>query len=269
MLLQRILSATIGILYIIFMLYFGGWFFKISVLIMALILMHEFYNALIKKGYRPVKWLGYIFMLLLLYTNFISLRSNTVIITALMTLAGLIIPVLKGETSIIDIMVSIFAALYPGMMIIFLIPLAFQSHPYGMNLLILTLLVTWSTDTFAYFVGKSFGKRKLCPSISPNKTIEGSLGGLIGSIVVGIIYGTVLKYRLTISINLYHFGIIGLLGGVLSQLGDLCASSIKRFCDIKDFGKLMPGHGGLLDRFDSLLFTLPAVYIYYLTFLTQ
>ena len=77
-----------------------------------------------------------------------------------------------------------------------------------MNLLILTLLVTWSTDTFAYFVGKSFGKRKLCPSISPNKTIEGSLGGLIGSIVVGIIYGTVLKYRLTISINLYHLGLL-------------------------------------------------------------
>ena len=269
MLIQRILSAAVGILYIFFMLYIGGWFFKVSVLIMALILMHEFYHAFIRKGYKPVMWLGYLFILLLFYSNFISLRYNTLVLTAVAILAGLIIPIFHQKINIMDILTTIFAAFYPGMMIFFLIPLAFQANPYGMNLLILTFMVTWSTDTFAYLFGSRFGKNKLCPSISPNKTIEGGLGGLIGSILVGIIFGIALSRSLKLDIDWYHFGIIGFLGGVLSQLGDLCASSIKRFCGVKDFGKFLPGHGGLLDRFDSLLFTIPVIYLYYLTFLVK
>ncbi|NLN41318.1 MAG: phosphatidate cytidylyltransferase [Clostridiales bacterium] len=267
MLLQRVLSAAVGILYIFFMLYFGGWFFKISVFIMSFILMHEFYHAFAIKGYKPIKWLGYILIFLLFYSNFINQWNNSIILIMSFTIIGLIIPIFDKKLNIMDVFTTIFAAFYPGMMVFFLIFLGFQASPYGMNLLICTFLVTWSTDTFAYFVGRAFGKNKLCPSISPNKTVEGSLGGLIGSIIVSTIFGLILNNSINLDVHLYHFGIIGLLGGILSQFGDLCASSIKRYCGIKDFGNLLPGHGGLLDRFDSLLFVMPAIYIYYLTFL--
>lgn len=267
MLAQRVLSATVGIIYIILMLYMGGWFFKVSVLLMAIIMMHEFYRAFVNKGYKPVKWLGYMLIILLFYTTFFSSRYNTSIVITIAITVGLIIPIFNKEIDIMDILTTIFATFYPGMMIFFLIPLAFQARPYGMYLLILTFLVTWSTDTFAYFIGMKFGKNKLCPSISPNKTIEGGIGGLAGSIFICVLFGIILNHIMKLGIILYHFAIIGLLGGVISQLGDLCASSIKRFCGVKDFGKILPGHGGLLDRFDSLLFTLPVMYIYYLTFL--
>ncbi len=268
MLLQRVLSAAVGILYIFFMLYFGGWFYKISVLAMALILMHEFYHAFSRKGYRPIKWLGYIHIFLLFYSNFINQWNNSIILIMFFSLIGLIISIFDKKINIMDVFITIFGVIYPGMMVFFLIFLGFQTRSYGMNLLICTFFITWSTDTFAYFIGKAFGKKKLCPSISPNKTVEGSFGGLIGSILVSIIFGLILNNSLNLNVPLYHFGIMGLLGGILSQLGDLCASSIKRFCGIKDFGNLLPGHGGLLDRFDSLLFTMPIIYIYYLTFLT-
>ncbi len=273
MLKHRILSAAVGILYIILMINIGGWFFKISVLLMTFILMHEFYHAFINKGYKPVIWLGYIFIFLLFsllfFPNIIVSGYNILILIAIITITGLIMPIFSQKLKINDILVTVFAALYPGVLVFFLVPLAFDSIPYGMNLLILTFLITWSTDTFAYFFGSRFGKNKLCPSISPNKTIEGGLGGLFGSIVVGILFGMILRQSIKLSIDTFHFAIIGLLGGVFSQLGDLCASSIKRYCGVKDFGKLLPGHGGLLDRFDSLLFTLPTVYLYYLIFLAK
>lgn len=267
MLMQRTLSAIVGIMYIILMLYMKGWFFKISVLVMALILMHEFYRAFTSKGYKPIKGLGYLLILLLFYSNFVSLRYSTITLMAIVIITGLAISIFSKGIGIIDVLITVFAALYPSMMIFFLIPLAFDAEPYGMNLLVLTFLVTWSTDTFAYFIGNIFGKNGLCPSISPNKTVEGSIGGLVGSIVVGLLFGVIINPLMDINIGLHHFAIIGLIGGVLSQLGDLSASSIKRFCGVKDFGWILPGHGGLLDRFDSLLFTLPVIYIYYLTFL--
>jgi phosphatidate cytidylyltransferase len=151
-------------------------------------------------------------------------------------------------------------------MILYLIPLGFEMGSFGYSLLLLTFFVTWSTDTFAYFLGIKFGKKKLCSAISPKKTVEGSIGGLIGSVLTGIIVGWILNY-FYINISFIHFIVIGLIGGIFSQIGDLTASAIKRFCGIKDFGKLLPGHGGLLDRFDSLLFTAPLIYFYVLLFM--
>ncbi|HZJ83894.1 MAG TPA: CDP-archaeol synthase, partial [Clostridia bacterium] len=178
----------------------------------------------------------------------------------------MIIPIFKSDINIIDISITLFAAFYPGIMVFFILPLGSLPDLYGKKLLVLAFFVTWATDTFAYVFGVKLGKRKLCPSVSPNKTIEGSLGGLIGSIVIGVLFGLFINHFSELSIDLYHFIVIGLLGGVVSQLGDLCASSIKRFCQVKDFGKLLPGHGGLLDRFDSLLFTMPTIYLYCLIF---
>ena len=111
----------------------------------------------------------------------------------------------------------------------------------------------------AYFTGMLLGKHKLCPKISPKKTIEGSIGGILGSVILCAAFSAIFVPQL-----LVHSIIIGVLGGIISQFGDLTASIFKRKMGIKDYGNLIPGHGGILDRFDSVLFTAPMVYYYIL-----
>ena len=123
----------------------------------------------------------------------------------------------------------------------------------------LIFLSAFGTDVMAYFTGYAFGKHKLCPSISPKKTIEGAIGGTIGSIIICGVFGYFLANEYFV-----HCLIIGALGGIVSQLGDLTASVFKRKMGIKDYGNLIPGHGGVLDRVDSVLFTAPLVYYYYI-----
>ena len=127
----------------------------------------------------------------------------------------------------------------------------------------LVIFGAFGTDVMAYFAGVALGKHKLCPSISPKKTIEGSIGGILGSVIICGAFGAVFAKE-----YLIHCLILGLLCGVFSQFGDLTASIFKRKMGIKDYGNLIPGHGGILDRFDSVLFTAPLVY-YYILFVIQ
>ena len=114
----------------------------------------------------------------------------------------------------------------------------------------------WATDTFAYFVGKTWGRHPLCPTLSPGKTVEGSIGGLVGALTVGVLFGT------WVHLPVQHGFAVGAIAGVVGQVGDLFESALKREIGIKDFGRLMPGHGGMLDRADSLLFAIPLAYLY-------
>ncbi len=124
----------------------------------------------------------------------------------------------------------------------------------------LIFITAFGTDIFAYFTGYAIGKHKLCPTISPKKTIEGAVGGALGSLILCAIFA-----KFFVPDLLLHCIAIGLLGGIISQFGDLTASIFKRKMGIKDYGKLIPGHGGIMDRFDSIMFTAPLVY-YYITF---
>ncbi len=128
--------------------------------------------------------------------------------------------------------------------------------PEGRAWIFLTLLVIMICDTFAYFVGSNFGKRKLYPAVSPNKSVEGGLGGLVGSVLVVVLAGVTFLPQ----IGIFDGIVVGLLLGTIGQLGDLFESLLKRACGVKDSGSLIPGHGGLLDRLDSLLFAFPVVY---------
>lgn len=122
---------------------------------------------------------------------------------------------------------------------------------------------SWITDTCAYFTGFAIGKHKLAPSVSPKKTIEGSIGGVVGVTVILAAYAAVFGNIMdSITANVSAAVCIGLICGVISQFGDLCASVIKRENNIKDFGKIMPGHGGVMDRFDSFIFVAPVVYYF-------
>jgi phosphatidate cytidylyltransferase len=122
----------------------------------------------------------------------------------------------------------------------------------------LLVFSTWASDTFAFAAGKLKGKVKLCPAISPGKTREGALGGFIGTIVTALIFSLVFKYAVIDAIA------IGIIIGIMAPLGDLVESVLKRTCQIKDSGNIIPGHGGVLDRFDSLLFAGPALYLFLL-----
>ena len=128
--------------------------------------------------------------------------------------------------------------------------------PQGQEWIFLTLIAIMSGDSFAYFIGRSLGKNKLYPVVSPNKTIEGALGGLFGSILAVLI----VRYTFLPTIGIFSAILIGLVLGVMGQLGDLFESLLKRACQVKDSGTMIPGHGGILDRLDSLLFAFPIVY---------
>jgi phosphatidate cytidylyltransferase len=138
----------------------------------------------------------------------------------------------------------------------FHVTLVDQTGPYS-RLVWLIVITAFGTDVMAYFTGYLLGKHKLCPKISPKKTIEGSIGGVLGSIILSGLFGYFFMPDILI-----HCLVIGLLGGIVSQFGDLTASIFKRKMGIKDYGNLIPGHGGILDRFDSVLFTGPMVYYY-------
>lgn len=131
---------------------------------------------------------------------------------------------------------------------------------------VVCLSVPWLSDAGAYFVGTFFGKHKLCPNISPKKTVEGAVGGIVfgilSSVVVGLVFSFLIYGSEKVYINYYGLVFIGIINSVVSIMGDLCFSIIKRSCSIKDYGTIMPGHGGLLDRFDSVIFSAPLVYLF-------
>ena len=134
-----------------------------------------------------------------------------------------------------------------------------HSQPYGRVLILLPFVISFASDTGAYFVGCFFGKHKLAPQISPKKTIEGLFGGIAGAIVGVVIYCLVMKYCWGFAVKYYCIPIYGILGSLGAVLGDLCFSVIKRQTGIKDYGNLIPGHGGILDRFDSMVIVAPLV----------
>jgi phosphatidate cytidylyltransferase len=139
----------------------------------------------------------------------------------------------------------------------FIILIPFTDNSYQPYLLIFVLLLIWANDSFAFLIGKNFGKRKLFESVSPKKTIEGFIGGLVFSILTAVVIS-----MFTELLSSMHWIVIAIIVSVIGTIGDLVESKFKRQASIKDSGTIMPGHGGLLDRLDSLLFVAPFVYLY-------
>lgn len=138
---------------------------------------------------------------------------------------------------------------------------------HGMFIYALIFFCSWICDTCAYFAGWMFGKHKMAPVLSPKKTIEGAIGGVLGSVILCTVTGLVMSWRHDEERVILPFVIIGLFGSLLSMIGDLAASAIKRNHDVKDYGNLIPGHGGIMDRFDSVIFIAPVIYYLAVTLL--
>lgn len=159
-----------------------------------------------------------------------------------------------------DIVYQIFSLLYVALPLGLVIQM--YSLTSGSLLIWLIFVISTSTDSTAYFVGMKYGKRRLAPAISPKKSVEGAIGGFVGSVVFSILFGVVLSTGFQLHLPLWQYALVGMVGSVFGQFGDLSASLIKRKFNKKDYGNLIPGHGGILDRIDSILFIIPVVYLY-------
>ena len=257
----RVLSALLGIPLILFVLYFRGLYLYFFIAAVSLVGLFEYYRAMSNINMHTNKMLGYIsvivyYIMFLLPINF--QRPGLLIAISVMTLFTY--EIVTQKHGIPEISINILGIVYIPFLFSHL--LFIEKLKYGNIILWLPFLTAWFTDTFAYFVGVYMGRVKLCPGISPKKTVEGAIGGIIGSVALSILTGFIMN-MLGVDIKIIHFVITGFLCGIASEIGDLSASYIKRYTGIKDFGNLIPGHGGILDRFDSILFTAPIIYYYF------
>jgi|SRR5690554_314168 len=255
---KRILTSVIGIPLLILIISLGGVPLLVSLIIVTSIGLYELYKTykITNKIYILIEIIISIGLLLVMFLFKDFILPYLIIIFIFQYIYQLFTRTPSFEDGLLGFSGIIYISLPLGHILLF------DKMMYGNYLVWLVFIIAWSTDTFAYFTGIYLGKNKLYPSISPKKTIEGSIGGIVGSLIICIIYGMYLNIIHDISISLLHFVILGIITSIISQFGDLTASLIKRNYGVKDFGNIFPGHGGVLDRFDSILFTAPIVYYY-------
>jgi phosphatidate cytidylyltransferase len=265
---KRILTAVIGIPVAVYVINYGEWLFAAAVLVLTLLAWHEFYTMLQNKNIKIYYSLGILINIFILGCAWLGNSQEFIMVMFLGTLLALLKVVTSGNKfTVVDAAFSLLGLFYIGMSFAHLLLLRYtDSSLYlttswgqlsaGAAYLWLAFVGTWASDTFAFFTGSYFGKNKLCPLISPSKTVEGALGGMVGSIIAIIVLG--MLFKLPVS----HSAIMGILVGIAAPLGDLVESAMKRFAGVKDSGQILPGHGGILDRFDSILFAVPVIYYY-------
>lgn len=267
---KRILTALIGMIYAIFVINYGQWPFAVTILFLAAVAWHEYYRMMLNQQIHCIYWLGFLSILLLIACAWLGNGNEALSILVFSVLFVLLHCILfRSQCGISDAAFTMLGITYLGLTFSHLVLLRFCdstvidsiSLTHSTAYLWLALLGTWASDTFAYFIGSQFGTRKLCPDISPSKTVEGSLGGMVGSLAVVVLFGWYIHLPLIHSLGM------GILVGLMAPFGDLAESAMKRFAQIKDSGNILPGHGGVLDRFDSILFVVPAVYYYVIALL--
>lgn len=261
----RLLSGIVLVILAVAVLYFGGYVTAAATLLLAiggvleLLRVYKLHNKLIG-------WAAYIatavyFALLVFDYSQYVMPVIIVFVLAVLAIYVITYPTYTDK----DAMAVILAFFYVTVMISYVYLIRDLEH--GGAFVVLIFVCSWVNDTCAYCVGVTMGKHKMTPKLSPKKSVEGLIGGIAGSAIVGALYG------IFINNNVYElnnapiiFAVIGALGACVAVIGDLAASAIKRNNDIKDYGKLIPGHGGILDRFDSIIFTAPIIY-YCLTYM--
>ncbi len=268
---KRLMSSIILVVVALFTILTGGYLLAAVLLFLAVTAYHELMKACKLTGLdgaggagRKVNGLeitGYAgiaaYYLLMVFCEdriYLFLALITILV-AFMFLYVFVFPGYRAE----QIMCAFFCTAYAPVMLSFIYLV--RSLPYGIYTVWMIFISSWICDTCAYVVGMLVGKHKLAPVLSPKKSIEGALGGIAGSALVGAAYAYFLVERVIEQQQItWIFVLISAVGAVISQVGDLAASAIKRNHEIKDYGKLIPGHGGVMDRFDSVIFTAPMIY---------
>ncbi len=257
--LTRVISALIGLVVFFAVALSGTPVFEIVLGVVILFMLYEFLHAF---GFSIVlvitALVGALPMIYATFTTNHVLLSFTII--AYIGVLAIESILCHKTISFDNISKVLFATLYISIFSSF-IGLMRSCFDFGIYYLCLIFTSAWMSDTGAYFIGCCFGRHKLAPEISPKKTVEGSIGGIVFAAVGCVILGIVSVLVSKTNANYIVLSIIGIVGSCLSQLGDLTASLIKRNCGVKDFGNIMPGHGGLLDRFDSAIMIAPFVFL--------
>jgi len=261
--LLRIITAIVGIPVVVGMTYLGGTAFTVMVAIIALAAQFEFYTLQKKTGFAPSVIPGLVAGLIILLPVVSPLAKSLLILVVLWVLIDLLS--VRGATAPVSrLAATIAGVVYPVWLFSFLTPIrsglemSFDAT-VAFRITMMLFSIIWATDTAAYYTGKSLGKHKLAPSISPKKTWEGSIGGIMGALVAVLIFKTVWLAFLT----WMDVAALALIGGVVSQIGDLVESRFKRSAGVKDSAGLLPGHGGFLDRFDGMILSFPVYYLYF------
>lgn len=255
MLLYRVLSALVGIPLIVLAVWHGGLTLILLVGLIVILGLREMTGMLTRLEIKPSPWLAYAGGLIMAGGAYLYREGYPgPTITVILFLNLIAVIAFYPKYSLLDASVTLAGTLYVGLLnYLYLL----RTLPDGWIWLIFMLAGTWSSDTFAYFVGRAFGKRRVAPVLSPKKTVEGMIGGIFGSTAAGFAFALIYPFLPVIEIL-----VLGFLIGVAAFVGDLLESALKRQAGVKDAGNLIPGHGGVLDRFDSALFTAPLVYYY-------
>jgi len=261
----RVLVAIFGIPIIVFLVFTGGLPFVALVLLINLLSQYEFYKLTELKQMLPLKILGLAGTVLITISFYqFGLEKSWLIILSLFYIVMLIELFRNKASATLNISATAWGIFYPTVFFSFHIlirelPTSLKlDYAWGAKWIIFMLVTIWICDTAAYFIGSAMGRHKLYRRISPNKTVEGAVAGFIFALITAYIFHQVYLKEL----SLIHCIFIGLLIGIMSQVGDLVESLFKRDAGVKDTSGILPGHGGFLDRFDSPLFVAPLVYLY-------
>ncbi len=266
----RTISALLGLPLLLGFIYLGGIYIYVASTIIAMVAFFEFtkanHGSILKSAIITSFFIPITFAI-----SYYKAFELLPILTCIVIVTNMTYLVINFEKeNINDIAINIFSYFYTVMSFVLLVFIRDMGN--GIYFILPIFITAFSSDTFAYFVGKSMGKHKLAPVLSPKKTVEGSVGGILGAGIVMAIYGYVFYDKLSVSMAnnsiitmTILFLVFGLIGGAISQIGDLFASAIKRYKNIKDYGKIMPGHGGVLDRFDSVIILSYVFFVAYST----
>ncbi len=259
---QRFITGVVSAILLLIVVYVRGWLFDLSIVVLAGFGCYEMMGAFRKAGLAPASWPIYTMAVLMLPAYLLTGPNGVYLLAGTATMLVMLQIVLRKHPQWLDAAASLNVLINVLIPMILLFPIVRIEPPaLGALMVFLIFVIALMGDTFAYFVGVSTGTHKMVPEVSPKKTWEGAAGGLAGS-VAGAMLLCLVGDTWAKMPPLWHFAILGLIGGVAGQLGDLSASLIKRYCGIKDFGTMFPGHGGMLDRFDSILFVTYVVFGY-------
>ena len=258
---KRLTSGLLGFPLVLIILLLGNKIVvDVCLSIIALLAMDEYFNA-VSKVSKPVKWLGYLSCFSIAIIHIVPPEALRMVVTlsipTILTVLFAQVIATDMKTSFKDIAYTFIGILYVVFCIMFV---AFiDGMPNGKILIWYALFAAWGTDISAYVLGKYFGKHKFS-KVSPKKSIEGCIGGVVGAVILMLVYTYIANTYWGMNYGYLQIGVIGIVLSLIGQIGDFAASTIKRFVDIKDYSNLIPGHGGMLDRIDSLIFLAPFAY---------
>jgi phosphatidate cytidylyltransferase len=268
---KRVLFALVGAPLTIALIYLGGWVFAFALGVICALGSWELYRMARVQGHEPLDNAGIVVSAcvpLLVHGTYLG------VIRASITIAAIVFIVLTASViwvrgtsrkPLASLSITVAGIIYPAL-VTYMYPIRYHDYAVGAlagtTLLMFPILLTWATDTGAYAFGRMFGKHKLIPSVSPGKTVEGAIGGVVVAVIIAFVYVTfLLRPYAQLSMTPVLTIVFAIVISIVGQTGDLAESLFKRDAGVKDSSALLPGHGGILDRFDSLLFVLPTAYL--------